>query len=253
MGRFASTVDFYAKYREPYPAAFFETVAMRLALRGNESLLDVGCGPGLLAIGFAPYVRHSTGLDPEPAMIGAALTAAAAAGLPIRFLTLRIEDFTTVESFDVVTIGRALHWLDRGAAMPVLERIVSPSGRIVICGAFSIENPNAPWTKCYEDVRSSYESDSEEMRKRYRIDPKVWFAESRFREGYSVEVSKSREVSIPELVRRALSKSNTSPTILGDRRSAFEADITAAVEPYAHEGLLEEQIVATATIFARSD
>jgi ubiquinone/menaquinone biosynthesis C-methylase UbiE len=135
MGRFASTVDFYAKYREPYPAAFFETVAMRLALRGNESLLDVGCGPGLLAIGFAPYVRHSTGLDPEPAMIGAAVTAAAAAGLPIRFLTGRIEEFTTVESFAVVTIGRALHWLDQDAAMPVLERIVSPSGRIVICGA----------------------------------------------------------------------------------------------------------------------
>jgi hypothetical protein len=91
------------------------------------------------------------------------------------------------------------------------------------------------------------------MRKRYRIDPKVWFAESGFEEGFSVEVSKAREVSIPELVRRALSKSNTSPAILGDRRSAFEADITAAVEPYAHEGLLEEQIVATATVFGRSD
>ena len=252
MGRFASTVDFYAKYREPYPATFFETVAMRLGLRGNESLLDVGCGPGLLTIGFAPYVRRSTGLDPEPAMIDAAMAAAAAARLPIRFLAGRVEDFTTAESFDIVTIGRALHWLDQGAAVPVLERIVSPSGRIVICGAFSIENPKAPWMKFYEDVRRSYESDTEEMRKRYKIGPKSWFSESGFEEVFTVEVSKAREVSIPELVRRALSKSNTSPAILGDRRSVFEADITRAVEPYAHEGLVEEQILATATIFRRS-
>jgi SAM-dependent methyltransferase len=252
MGRFASTVDFYGKYREPYPATFFETVAMRLGLRGNESLLDVGCGPGLLAIGFAPYVRYSTGLDPEPAMIDAALTAAATAGLAIRFLTGRIEEFTMAESFDIVTIGRALHWLDQGATMPVLQRVVSASGHIVICGAFSIESPKAPWTKCYEDVRRSYESDTEEMRKRHKIDPKVWFAGSGFEDRFTLDVRKTRQVSIPELVRRALSKSNTSPATLGDRRSAFEADITAAVEPYAHEGHLEEQILATATIFARS-
>jgi hypothetical protein len=81
---------------------------------------------------------------------------------------------------------------------------------------------NAPWTKCYEDVRRSYESDTEETRKPYRIDPKVGFAESGFEEGFSVEVSKAREVNIPKLVRRALSKSKTSPAILGDRRSALK-------------------------------
>jgi predicted RNA methylase len=53
MGRFASTVPFYTRCREPYPRAFFSTVAERLALRRDMSLLDAGCGPGLLAIGFA--------------------------------------------------------------------------------------------------------------------------------------------------------------------------------------------------------
>jgi 2-polyprenyl-3-methyl-5-hydroxy-6-metoxy-1,4-benzoquinol methylase len=97
---------------------FFETVAMQLSLRGNESLLDIGSGPGLLAIGFAPYVEHCTGLDPEPAMIDAARITAAAAGLPIRFFTGRIEEFTMAENFDIVTLGRARHWLDQGAAVP---------------------------------------------------------------------------------------------------------------------------------------
>jgi hypothetical protein len=46
MGRFASTVEFYSRYREPYPPAFFSTVAERIGMCGNESLLDIGCGLG---------------------------------------------------------------------------------------------------------------------------------------------------------------------------------------------------------------
>jgi ubiquinone/menaquinone biosynthesis C-methylase UbiE len=145
MGRFASTVGFYSRYREPYPTTFFQTVATRLALRGDESLLDVGCGPGVLTMGFAPLVGRAIGLDPEPAMIEAAKTAAAETGLPLSFLPGRIEEFMTADRFDIVTIGRALHWLDQNATLPVLERIVSDSGRILICGARSVEHPSAPW------------------------------------------------------------------------------------------------------------
>jgi SAM-dependent methyltransferase len=72
MGRFASTVGFYARYRKPYPPKFFKKVAEKIVLRGNESLLDVGCGPALLAIGFGPFVGRCTGLDPETGMIAAA-------------------------------------------------------------------------------------------------------------------------------------------------------------------------------------
>jgi SAM-dependent methyltransferase len=253
MGRFASTVDFYSRYREPYPATFFKTVAMRLALRGSESLLDVGCGPGVLTMGFAPFVGHGIGLDPEPAMIEAASTAAAATGLPVSFLAGRIEEFTTADRFDIVTIGRALHWLDRNAALPVLERIVSDSGRILICGASSVEHPSAPWVKTYNDVCRCYVLDADKAGEaRYRLDPKGWFTGSRFEQAGIVEVAETREVAISDLVGRALSKSNTSPAKLGDRRSAFEAEITAALEPFAHQGVLEEQIVACATIFARS-
>ena len=81
MGRFASTVEFYALYREPYPPKFFKKVAEQIGMRGGESLLDIGCGPGLLAIDFAPFVGSCTGLDPESAMIEAAKGAAVEAGV----------------------------------------------------------------------------------------------------------------------------------------------------------------------------
>ncbi len=121
MGHFASTVEFYARYREPYPQKFFRAIAERFNLRGDETLLDVGCGPGPLAIGFAPFVAACTALDPEPGMIAAAKAAAEEAGVRLSLRLGRIEDFPAGESFGIVTVGRALHWLDRQRTLEVLD------------------------------------------------------------------------------------------------------------------------------------
>jgi SAM-dependent methyltransferase len=249
MGRFASTVEFYARYREPYPPEFFKKIAEQIALRGNETLLDVGCGPGLLAIGFAPFVGRSTGLDPEAAMITAAKAAAAEMGAKLSLIHGRIEEFPTTQIYDVITIGRALHWLERNAALPVLERIVPGSGRILICGASSAETPETAWVKPYKEVRHAWVSGPDE--KRHRIDGKEWFADSCFRELGKTSVTVCRQVTVADLVARALSKSNTSPEILAERRARFETEITAALEPFVQDGVLQEQIVARASIFGR--
>jgi SAM-dependent methyltransferase len=249
MGRFASTVEFYSRYREPYPPAFFNHVAARIGLRGDENLLDIGCGPGLLAIGFAPFVKHCTGIDPESAMITAARAAAAEAGVALSLIHARIEEFTTALTFDFITIGRALHWMQHDTALPVLERILSDRGHILICGAHCVDTPSNPWLKPYYDVCHGGLSDTD--RKRYRIEAKEWFAGSRFCELATTSVTQSRQVSIAELVGRALSKSNTSPEILGEQRTRFEAEIRAALEPFAQHGVLQEQIAASASIFSR--
>src|SRR6201999_2379230 len=77
MGRFATTVPLYEEYRPPYPAEFFRAVAAWLALSEDHALIDLGTGPGLLALGFAPYVGRIVGVDPEPAMLAAARQTAA--------------------------------------------------------------------------------------------------------------------------------------------------------------------------------
>jgi ubiquinone/menaquinone biosynthesis C-methylase UbiE len=142
-------LNFYARYREPYPPEFFQKVAEEIGLRGVETLLDVGCGPGMLAMGFAPFVGSCTGLDPEPLMIAAAQDAAVEAGVALSLIGGRIEEFPTTQTYDVVTIGRALHWLERTPALAVLERILAPdSGRILICRAFGVETPETLIVGC---------------------------------------------------------------------------------------------------------
>ena len=249
MGRFASTVEFYTRCREPYPPEFFQTVAEGLALHGDEALLDIGCGPGPLAIGFAPFVGSCTGLDPEADMIEAARAAAEAAGVCLTSHPGRIEDFPTGQIFDMVTLGRALHWLDRDATLQVLERVVSERGHVLICGATSIEVSQSEWLKPYLKICNSWSDDPE--RKRYRIEAQEWFAGSRFSKLDDISVTHAQDVSIDDLIGRALSKSNTSPSVVGRRQAKFEAELRAVLEPFSQDGVLKEEIVARAAIFGR--
>ena len=69
MGRFATTVPYYRRYREPYPPAFFETIAQRLNFTGRERLADIGCGPAIgrsaLQQGGAKPARRRVPIIPQ--------------------------------------------------------------------------------------------------------------------------------------------------------------------------------------------
>jgi 2-polyprenyl-3-methyl-5-hydroxy-6-metoxy-1,4-benzoquinol methylase len=125
-GRFASTVAYYESARPPYGSAFFAGVALELGLDGSQRLLDVGAGPGILAIGFARFCREGVGVDPEPGMVEAARAAAERAGVAVRFVEGRFEDVAaSLGAFDIVSIGRAIHWLDPEPAQAALERALA--------------------------------------------------------------------------------------------------------------------------------
>lgn len=247
MGRFDSTVPFYARYREPYPASFFQTVAKREGLRGLERLIDIGCGPGSLAIGFAPYVGSCVGVDVETEMLAAARVEAARAGVHVELIQARIEDLPeNIGIFQVVTIGRALHWFDRDEAIAVLERIVDANGWIAICGTRAHSAATQGWAGKFHEVRRAWSSEPDESR--YHINLEDWFRGSRFQKTDEVQVTESHQVTIQDLIGRALSLSTTSPEVLGDRRPDFEAAMHEALEPLSQDGFFDEEVTAIATI-----
>ena len=247
MGRFDSTVPFYARFREPYPASFFREMARREELHGVERLIDIGCGPGSLAIGFAPYVHECVGVDVETEMLAAARLEAARSGVHVELIQARIEDLPLdIGVFQVVTIGRALHWFDRDQAIAVLERIVDTNGWIAICGTRTHSAASQGWTGKFHEIRRAWSSDPDESR--YRIDLDEWFAGSRFQKLENIEVTEAHQVTIPDLIGRALSLSTTSPEVLGDRRPLFETALREALEPLSVDGVFDEEVMAIAAI-----
>jgi ubiquinone/menaquinone biosynthesis C-methylase UbiE len=248
MGRFATTVPYYNRFREPYPPAFFETVAKRLKLTGYERLCDVGCGPAPLAIGFSNYIGSCTGIDPEPAMLEAARAQALESGVKLNLVETRIERLPeTLGRFDLVTIGRALHWMEPQATLRALERIVAKDGSILVCGASPPPGPSNPWLAPYDEIRNRWVDRRGE--ERYSADAEQRFTGSRFRFVERIMVITTHFITIEELVRRSLSRSTTSPQVLGERLAEFEQALTEAIRPFASDGVLREEIHASARIF----
>lgn len=101
----------------------------------HESMLDVACGPGMLACAFAPHLRQATGIDLTPAMLDQARAAQQAAGLAN--LSWDCGDVTALPyaagSFDIVTCRYAFHHFpDPLAVLREMRLVCAPGGRVVV-------------------------------------------------------------------------------------------------------------------------
>ena len=247
MGRFATTASLYAQFRPPYSPEFFRAVAKKLEFGPGHRLVDLGTGPGLLALGFAPHVGRVVGVDPEPAMLEVARQAAARAGHHLTLIESSAERLSReVGPFEVVTIGRALHWMDRDLIGPLLERLVAPGGAILVCAARSATDGRNDWLDTYNEARRDWSEVPD--RTNYRHDLANALVGTRFRVGETIAVETSHELSARDLAYRMLTFSGSSPAVLGDKVDAMLQDVEQRLLPFSRDGFLSEIVIAEADV-----
>ncbi len=101
-----------------------------LHLRGNERILDLGCGDGALTSRLALLVPEGEvlGIDASRGMIGAA---SPKAGSNLRFRRLDINELDFEDEFDVVFSNATLHWVkDHRRLLRNVRRALRPGGRL---------------------------------------------------------------------------------------------------------------------------
>jgi SAM-dependent methyltransferase len=101
----------------------------------DDTVLDVACGPGLLACAFARVARHVTGIDITPAMLERARQTQAEQGRTN--LTWRRGDVLPLPwpdgSFSIVCSRFAFHHFpDPLAVLREKQRVCRPGGRVVV-------------------------------------------------------------------------------------------------------------------------
>jgi SAM-dependent methyltransferase len=94
-----------------------------LDLTGCATLLDVGCGPGTIALTVAPRLEHVYGLDYSPGMLAAFAEEACARGLTAVTPILRAwdDEWTDVPICDIVVASRSTAVPDLEAAILKLD------------------------------------------------------------------------------------------------------------------------------------
>lgn len=111
----------------------------RLKLRGDEHVLDVGCGDGKVTAEIARALRDgsATGVDASVEMI-----AFAQKTFPVRkhpnldFHVMDARKIRFARQFDLVFSNAALHWVDdHQAILRGASSVLKPGGRLVVsCG-----------------------------------------------------------------------------------------------------------------------
>jgi hypothetical protein len=241
--RFRSAASFYG-HRLAYPDRLIRRVAALAGLSPGDAVLDLGTGPGLLAVPFAGLGMAVTAADPEPAMLEFAASAAAAAGVRLTLWQGSSYDLAPgMGPFRLVTIGRAFHWMDRAATLAMLDRLIAPDGGLAFFHDAHPDMPENRWFKTLREVTDRYSRDPGHVAERKagghrRYEPFLFASAFTVLDGLSV--TSRTEITIDEIVGRAYSMSTCAPDKLDDRRGAFEADLRAALEPLAEEGKLIE-------------
>ena len=119
--------------------AWARELIARLKLRGDEHVLDVGCGDGKVTAEIASAVPRGsvTGIDASPEMIGFAkktFPPKKISNLKFQVTDARKIKFKT--KFDVVFSNAALHWVDdHEAFLRGVASVLKPGGRLIVsCG-----------------------------------------------------------------------------------------------------------------------
>jgi predicted RNA methylase len=254
--RFRSTVPFYTAHRVPYPEALIAFVAERCGLADESPVLDLGCGPGPLAVAFARLGCTVTAMDPEPVMLAAAAKHAADSGVAVKLVEGSSYDLgPQYGRFQLVAMGRSFHWMDRDATLRVLDRIIESTGAVVLFGDRSIATPRADWRSLLHDLSMEFVPAS--MAKRWQNNPawephEVVLLRSPFAHLTLHGITVARRRSIDDIVGLAHSQSGTSPEALSHSREAFEKRLRTGLTRLAPGGVFNEVVEVRALIARRN-
>jgi len=238
---FRGSAPYYLRGRPPYALDLADRIAEALSLDGTGRLLDVGCGPGVVALLLAPRFGEAVGLDPDTAMLAEAKHRAGAMGVTdVRWIRARAEDLPLgLGRFRVAAFAQSFHWMDRPLVAAIVYAMLEPGGALLHINI--APNPQAdamrlPWpTPPYDAIQTLVRQYLGPVRRAGRgvlrqgtpggeapIFRKAGFARSN---RLVMTATEPLVRDLDDIVAWVFSRSDSAPHLFGEQLGDFEADL----------------------------
>ena len=119
-------------------------------VNGEDEVLDVACGPGLVACEFAPHVKHVTGIDITEAMIEQARKRWEESGLDnVEWMTGNAVPLPFEDNIFSLVITRYSfhHFLEPAKALEEMVRVCKPGGRVLVADVCVADEHSAEYDR----------------------------------------------------------------------------------------------------------
>jgi SAM-dependent methyltransferase len=258
---FRGSAAYYDRGRLPYAPGYAARLADELGQHGDGRLLDVGCGPGTVALALAPYFAEVVGVDPDPDMLAEAARRAERLGVrDAGWVEARAEDLPAgLGVFRVVLFAQSFHWTERERVAATAFEMLEPGGYFVHLSDLkeppaapaALPRPAPPFARIAALVRA-YLGDV--RRAGQGVLPHgTPSGERAIVEGAGFGAYRRLVVPGGAVVQRGaddvvawvFSRSDSAPHLYGDRVDEFERDLRALLREVSPDGVFAERLPDT--------
>jgi ubiquinone/menaquinone biosynthesis C-methylase UbiE len=257
----------YLRGRAPYSRELAATLARELGLDGSGRLLDVGCGPGVLALDLAGLFGEVVGLDQDAEMLGEGERRAAREGIGnVRWVRAWAEELPglALGSFRLVTFGQSFHWMRREEVAEVVYDLLEPGGAVALMahdrpGRPEPAGPGHPPVprEAIRALLDRYLGPRRRAGQGFSAPPadryEVALARTRFGAPRVVHCPGRADIvqDLDGVVAGVFSNSYAAPHLFGERLGEFEAELRAELARGSPGGLYWDWPGDTAIVLAR--
>jgi SAM-dependent methyltransferase len=260
---FKGSAAYYDRGRLPYAPGFADTLAAALGLDGRGRLLDIGCGPGTVALTLAPYFAEVVGIDPDEDMIAEAMRQATRCGVTnARWKVARAEDLPAgLGEFRAAVFAQSFHWTDRDQVAATVRDMLEPGGAFIHMSdlkdpspdpqAPPLPHPAPPYQGIREPVTRylgpARRAGQGTLPHGTPSQEDVVLARAGFQrfERHIVPGGLLVVRTEDDLVAWAFSRSDSAPHLFGDRVEDFERDLRVMLRGVSPDGQFAEHLPPT--------
>jgi ubiquinone/menaquinone biosynthesis C-methylase UbiE len=243
---FAGTAPYYDRFRAPYARAAIDFIVKRCNLHHEVRALDLGCGPGTLAIPLSYTVAEVVAVDPDADLLAEGQRLAASRGRHnIPWLRSKAEDVSLgAELFRAATIGQAFHWMDRDGMLRKLAVLIADGGGLALVNPGK-RRPQESWEPVADQVVAKILGPRTRHPKSNPQEPEhepALIRSEYFSNFTAHEFPSTITRDVNSIIGCVYSKSNSARPLFGDNAKAFEAELTKALLSLNPAGVFNEHV-----------